>query len=87
MIRTQVSLDEKAYRAAKAQAKRDGISIAEFMRRALAVALASSARRTAGEPGGAEDDRPWMQFAGCVNSGDPRASETVDEVVYGRTHP
>jgi len=35
MIRTQISLDERAYREAKSQAKRDGISLAEFLRRAI----------------------------------------------------
>jgi hypothetical protein len=77
MIRTQISLDEGAYRDAKAEAKRQGVSLAEFLRRAVAGALAK--RRTAA--------RPWMRHAGTVSSGDPDASRSVDEVVYGRGRP
>lgn len=77
MIRTQISLDAAAYRAAKAQARRQGISLAEFMRRAVASALARER----------EDSRPWMRLAGSVSSGDPRASQTVNDVVYGRPRP
>lgn len=77
MIRTQVSLDEAAYREAQAEAKRQGISLAEFLRRAVATAL--SGRRASG--------RPWMRHAGSLTSGDPHASRTVDEVVYGRGRP
>lgn len=77
MIRTQISLDEAAYREAKTEARRQGISLAEFLRRAVAMAL--SGRRAA--------DRPWMRYAGSLSSGDPHASRTVDEVVYGRRRP
>jgi hypothetical protein len=77
MIRTQISLDEAAYRDAKAEAKRLGISLAEYLRRAVGTALAN--RRTM--------DRPWMRHAGTVSSGDPEASRTVDDVVYGRGRP
>jgi hypothetical protein len=77
MVRTQISLDEQAYRDAKDEASRQGVSLAEFLRRAVAAALAG--RRSA--------DRPWMRHAGVVASGDPRASRSVDEVVYGRSRP
>ena len=77
MIRTQVSLEEEMYRAAQKEAERQGISFAELCRRALARALRD-------RPGG---DKPWMRFAGAVKSGDPLASSTVDEVVYGRGEP
>lgn len=77
MVRTQISLDEKAYREAKAEARRQGVSLAEFLRRAVRLAL----------PPRAGDNRPWMSFAGAVASGDPDASATVDEVVYGRPRP
>ncbi len=39
MIRTQISLDEEAYRAAKAEARRQGVSLAELLRRALRSGL------------------------------------------------
>ena len=77
MIRTQISLEEDAYREAKAEAKRHGISLAEFLRRAVAVAL--------GQRKGPA--RPWMRYAGAVSSGDPHASRSVNEVVYGRARP
>jgi hypothetical protein len=77
MIRTQVSLDEQAYREAKAEARRQGISLAEFLRRAVRLALPPRAR----------PDRPWMQYAGAVASGDPDASRSVDAVVYDRPRP
>ena len=77
MIRTQISLDEGAYRAAKSEARREGISLAEFLRRAVALALG---RRASGRA-------PWMRHAGTVSSGDPDASVSVDDVVYGRPRP
>ena len=77
MIRTQISLEERAYREAKSEAKREGISLAEFLRRAVAVALG---RRASGRA-------PWMRHAGALSSGDPDASSRVDEVVYGRPRP
>ncbi len=76
MIRTQVSLDAQLYKEAKAEARRRGISFAELCRRALA--------RTLRQRGG---DKPWMRFAGALQSGDPEASRTVDEVVYVRERP
>lgn len=77
MIRTQISLDEQAYREAKAEARRQGISLAEFLRRAVRLALPARGR----------GDRPWMRYAGAVASGDPDASQSVDAVVYGRPRP
>ncbi len=77
MIRTQISLDETGYREAKAEARRQGVSLAEFLRRSVALAL--QGRR----PG----RKAWMRFAGSVDSGDRRASRRVDEVVYGRPRP
>lgn len=77
MIRTQISLDEHAYRDAKTEAARQGVSLAEFLRRAVAAALANNRRST----------RPWMRHAGVVASGDRDASTSVDEVVYGRGRP
>jgi hypothetical protein len=77
MIRTQISLDETAYREAKEEARRQHISLAEFLRRAVALALAPRRR----------DARPWMRHAGCVASGDPDSSASVNRVVYGRPRP
>jgi hypothetical protein len=77
MIRTQVSLDKDLYRAARKEAKRRGISFAELCRRALARIV------TPGE--GREE--PWMRYVGSLDTGDPRSSQTVDEVVYDRERP
>ena len=72
MIRTQVSLDEKEYALAKRQAHRLGISVAEFVRRAIRQQLPVSKQA------------PWMRYIGFVESGNPNSSQTIDEVVYGR---
>jgi hypothetical protein len=77
MIRTQISLDPTAYREAKREAQRRGISLAEFLRRLVDAALGDRRR----------GDRPWMRHAGAVASNDPEASGSVDRVVYGRPRP
>lgn len=71
MIRTQVSLSEEEYAAAKQEAARLGISLAELLRRSLRSLLPP------------DDSRPWMTYAGFVESGDPDSSRRIDEVVYG----
>ena len=71
MIRTQISLSEEEYEAAKHEARRLGISLAELMRRALRPLLP------------ADESKPWMRYAGFIESGDPRSSQKIDEVVYG----
>lgn len=72
MVRTQISLTKDEYEAAKAEARRLGISLAELLRRSLRSVLP------------ADEDRPWMRYAGSVESGDPASSQTVDDLVYGR---
>jgi Ribbon-helix-helix protein, copG family len=71
MIRTQVSLDKHEYALARKEAKSLGISVAEFVRRAIRERLPAA------------KDAPWMRYAGMVESGDPRSSQSIDEVVYG----
>ncbi len=71
MIRTQISLSEEEYEAAKREAERLGISLAELLRRSLRTLLP------------VDDEKPWMRLAGMVESGDPRSSQRIDEVVYG----
>ena len=71
MIRTQISLSRNDYDAAKAEAARLGISLAELMRRALRTALP------------ADGSQPWMHYAGMVESGDTASSHGIDDVVYG----
>ena len=30
----------------------------------------------------AKEKRPWMRYAGFVESGDPNSSQSIDEMVY-----
>jgi hypothetical protein len=71
MIRTQISLDDEEYELAKREAASLGISVAELVRRAIRQTL-----QPLGNP-------PWMRYAGLVESGDQRSSQSIDEVVYG----
>ncbi len=71
MIRTQVSLDKKDYELAKKEARALGVSVAEYVRRAIREVLPC--------PG----ETPWMRYAGLVESGNRRSSQSVDEIVYG----
>ena len=72
MIRTQISLTETEYAAAKREARRLGISLAELLRRSLRTVLP------------VDETKAWMRYAGMVESGDPASSRNIDEVVYGR---
>ncbi|MCU1339428.1 MAG: hypothetical protein JWO19_5009 [Bryobacterales bacterium] len=74
MIRTQISLDAKEYALARREAKALGISVAEFVRRAIRDQLPSNGGRGSGA---------WMRYAGFIESGNPRSSASVDEIVYG----
>ena len=73
MIRTQISLSEDEYAAAKREAERLGISLAELLRRSLRTLL----------PG--DPSKPWMAYAGFVESGDRDSSQRIDEIVYGQS--
>ena len=73
MIRTQISLSEDEYLAAKSEARRLGISLAELLRRSLRRLLPT------------DDSKPWMRYAGMVESGDPESSRRIDDVVYGQS--
>ena len=70
MIRTQISLSEEDYNAAKQEAGRLGISLAELLRRSLRAMIPP------------DDSKPWMRYAGMVETGDPRSSQRIDEIVY-----
>ena len=71
MIRTQISLSEQEYEAAKHEAEMLGISLAELLRRSLRSMIPS------------DESKPWMRYAGMVETGDPLSSERIDEIVYG----
>ena len=72
MVRTQVSLSEREYEAAKAEAARLGISLAELLRRSLRHIIP------------ADDSKPWMRYAGMVETGEKDASQKIDTIVYGQ---
>ena len=71
MTRIQISLDAREYELVKTEAKALGISVAEFVRRAIRQSLL------------ADNEAPWMRYAGLVDSGNPHSSQAVDEMVYG----
>jgi len=71
MIRTQISLDKNEYELAKKEAAALGISVAEFVRRAVREMLP------------VRGEGPWMKYAGFIASGDPNSSQSIDEIVYG----
>jgi hypothetical protein len=85
MIRTQVSLDAKVYEEAKREARRQGVSLAELVRRGLSLVLAAA--RQQAPPGSGADQQPWMRHAASLCSGDPTSSTSVDQVVHGRERP
>lgn len=72
MIRTQISLTDEEYQAAKREARRLGISLAELLRRSLRSLTP------------VDESRPWMRYAGMVESGNPQSSRRIDDVVYGQ---
>ncbi len=72
MVRTQISLTEEEYRAAKREARRLGISLAELLRRSLRTTLP------------VDEEKPWMKYAGMVETGDASSSRRIDEVIYGQ---
>jgi hypothetical protein len=55
----------------KREAAALGVSVAEYIRRALQSTLPLS-----GQPS-------WMRYAGLVESGNPQSSQSIDEIVYG----
>jgi hypothetical protein len=71
MIRTQTSLSPEEYTAARSEADRLGISLAELLRRSLRTVLAQMG------------NAPWMEFAGMVESGDSDSSKHIDKISYG----
>jgi hypothetical protein len=71
MIRTQISLSETEYHAVKNEARRQGIPIAELLRRSLRSLLP------------ADPEKPWMKYAGMIETGDASSSQKIDDIVYG----
>ncbi len=72
MVRTKISLTKEEYEAAKREAHRLGISLTELLRRSLRSVLP------------VDEAKPWMRYAGSIESGDAASSQRIDELVYGR---
>lgn len=72
MLRTQISLTADEMRAARLEAKRLGISLAELLRRSLRNLLPAA------------DVKPWMRYAGLIESGDASSSTRIDDLIYGQ---
>lgn len=72
MIRTQISLTATEYLLAKREAKKWGVPLAEYFRRALRLLLPVKSKQL------------WMSYSGMVASGDAASSQNIDEVVYGQ---
>lgn len=71
IISTEVSLEEAEYELVEAQAAALGISVAEFIRRAIREMLP------------AREKEPWMRVCG---SGNPRSSQDIDDLAHGTKH-
>ena len=69
--RTRMSALSKPIVAAPARSRRPGISLAELLRRSLRHVLP------------ADEQRPWMRYAGLIGSGDAASSQRLDELVVG----
>ena len=71
MFRTQINLDRQDYTLVKREAKAAGLSVAEYVRRAIRQVLP------------VRTGAPWMQYAGFVESGNSLSSQNIDDIVYG----
>ncbi|MBX7147988.1 ribbon-helix-helix domain-containing protein [bacterium] len=72
MIRTQISLSQDEYKSAKREAEKRGLSLAELLRRSLRSIIPVS------------KEKPWMKYAGMVDSQNPNSSQEIDDIIYGQ---
>ena len=47
-------------------------------------ALAELLRRSLRSLTPVDESKPWMRYAGIVESGDPNSSRSIDDIVYGQ---
>ncbi len=72
MITAESDAMIRTYELATKVAKELGISVAEFVRRAIRNALPLAGQE------------PWMKYAGFVESGNSNSSQSIDEIIYVR---
>ena len=72
MIRTQISLSEKEYAFAKIEAKKQGISFAELLRRSLRSIITN------------DNKKSWMRYCGFIESNNKKSSQQIDDLIYGQ---
>jgi hypothetical protein len=70
MIRVEVRLSRREYAAAKREARRLGISLAELLRQSVRNIIP------------VEHAQAWMRYAGMVESGDLRSTRRIDTVLF-----
>lgn len=78
MTKAEIALEPELYEQAQEEADRRGMSLTELVQKILREALQEAVE---------ELEKPWMRYAGIFDSGDPNASQTVNEVVYDREKP
>jgi len=54
------------------EARRRGISLTELVRQSLRTMLAD------------DETKPWMRYAGMVQTEDSRSSQRIDAIVHGQ---
>ncbi len=70
MTRLTIRLHAEEHALVKKEAKALGISLAEFVRRAVLDKIRFS------------NQAPWMRYAGMVASGDSKSTLSIDAIVY-----
>ena len=70
MTRLTIRLHAEEYVLVKKEAKTLGISLAEFVRRAVLDKLRFS------------NQAPWMRYAGMVATGESKSTLSIDAIVY-----
>jgi hypothetical protein len=70
MTRLTIRLHAQEFTLAKKEARALGISLAEFVRRAVRDKLRFS------------NQAPWMRYAGMVATGDSKSTLSIDAIVY-----
>lgn len=68
MVRVKIDLTDEEYNATRRESEILGISIEELIRRLLQCSLFEAS------------SKPWMRFAGMVESGDAKSSQEINSI-------